>query len=560
VIRDEREGGGPVPDQRLDEALAETVLAVAGGLDLEATLTRIVAGAVTLAGARYGALGVVGADGTLREFVHTGMSPAQVAAIGDLPRGRGLLGMLLVDDPRPLRVAQIDQDDHAAGFPPGHPPMGAFLGVPVPVRDRTFGNLYLTKDVGEPPFTAEDQRVVEVLAAAAGVAVGNARLYETARLRASWLSASSEISTAVLSGEPADRVLELITGKALEVSGADVVMLALPAGDALRYQHVAGVAAEDYRGLLVPADYLAGEVARTGRAVVVEQIDGPAGAAGAAPGSAGASMLMPLNAGGRTTGVLVFGSRRGGRRFSEDELATAQAFADQAALALVMGRASDERQRLAVLEDRDRIARDLHDLVIQRLFATGLSLQALSRRPELPPVVQERLARAVGDLDETIVEVRTTIFALQESRRDQPSGLRGRVLRECASAGESLGFEPTVTFGGAVDSLVADAVADDVLAVIREALSNAARHARASVVQVSVAVDGGDVVVSVSDDGRGMGPTRRRSGLGNLGVRAQRAGGAMAMEPLHPDGTGTRLTWRAPLGAPAARGEVAAPG
>ncbi len=532
--------------EAMTRGLLEAVVSVAKGLDLQSTLHRIVETAVDLVGARYGALGVVGPDRALHEFVHVGMPPEVAAQIGHTPRGRGVLGLLLVDDPLPIRVEDIGTHPASAGFPPGHPPMRSFLGVPIRVRDTVFGNLYLTEKRDGAAFTAEDQDVVEALAAAAGVAVENARLFEAVRLRAMWRRASTEITTAVLSGGSAAALLRLITERALEVSGCDLVLVGLPEGDGLRYVEVAGAAAEGLRGMRVPQGYLAAEVARSGRSVVVEQLDEghpllPAFRAGTA-----ATMMMPLNVEGRTLGVLVFGNQQGGRRFSEDELATAQAFADQAALALVLGDAQREKERLALLEDRDRIARDLHDLVIQRLFATGMSLQAVSRRPDLSAALRERISRAVDELDETIVEVRQSIFALQESGREVPSGLRGRVLRESASAVALLGFEPAVTFAGAVDSVVPEAVGEQLLAALREALSNVGRHAAASWAQVTVAVDGADVVLTVRDNGRGLGRSKRRSGLANLAARAEALGGACSVETVD-DGRGVRLTWRAPV-------------
>jgi len=534
-------------DQAVSRGLVDAMVTVSRGLELEATLRRLVTTALELADARYGALGVVGPDRKLREFVHVGMDPALVERVGQLPRGLGVLGLLLVEDPHPIRVDDIAAHPVSYGFPPGHPPMRSFLGVPVRVRGSVFGNLYLTEKNGGASFTEEDQELVEALAAAAGVAIENSRLFEAAQLRASWLRASTEITTAVLRGEPAEVVLELVTRRAQEVSGCDLVLLGLPEGDGLRYAHSAGPGAEGLKGTHVPEGYLVAEVARTGRSIVVEQLDERTASLPAFRLQTAATMVMPLNVGKRTLGVLLFGNRVGGRRFSEDELATAQAFADQAALALVLADAQHEKQRLAVLEDRDRIARDLHDLVIQRLFATGMSLQAVVRHPDLDAAVSERMARAVDDLDETIVEVRQSIFALQESDRGESSSLRARVLAECSAAVAVLGFDPRVQFSGPVDSMVPAAVADQLLAALREALSNVGRHAGARWVQVLVVIDGPDVVLTVTDDGRGMGEVTRRSGLANVTARAKQLGGSCDVEPLRDDGRGTRLTWRAPL-------------
>ncbi len=534
------------PRHGVDKGLVDALVTISAGLDLEAALRRIVRTAADVVGARYAALGVLGTGLTLREFVHVGLDEDAVQRIGHLPHGKGVLGLLLVRDPTAIRVDDIATHPASYGFPAGHPPMRSFLGVPVRVGGEVFGNLYLTEKQDGSSFTEDDQQVVEALAGAAGVAISNARLYEEAELRARWLRASTEITTAVLSGVSAADVLELVTTGAQEVSGSDLVLLGLPLDDGLVYVQAAGEDADALRGHHETGDYLASEVARTGRSIVVEQLDDSVSVHPAFRLSSAAMMLMPLNAEGRTLGVLVFGVRRAGRRFSDDELATAQAFADQAALALVLAEAQDEKERVALLEDRERIARDLHDLVIQRLFALGMNLQAVSRLGGVPDVVQDRLTRAVDELDATIAEVRQTIFALQESGRDEPSGLRGRILRECSKATAGLGFEPLVHFRGALDSVVPDGVGDHLLAAVREALSNVSRHAQARSVRVEISLEGLDVVLTVTDDGRGLGDSSRRSGIANLEARAWDLGGTTEVGP-GPDGRGTRLVWRAPV-------------
>ena len=516
-------------------ALLDAVVAVGSGLELNQTLRRIVQAAVDLVDARFGALGVLGPEGLISDFVVAGMSDDEVQALGSPPQGHGILGLLMVD-PRPLRLDDLMTHPQSFGFPPGHPSMHSFVGVPVRVRGEVFGNLYLTEKSGADRFSEHDEQVLVALAAAAGVAVENARLFSEAEMRAAWMRASAEIVTAVLRGEEPDEVLDLIADRARMVAGVDVATIALPDdGDSMVVEHVAGVGTEDLLGRLQPS------------------VDSP-DLEDSSPyaGRYGPAMHVPLVSGDRTLGTLVLANRLGAPPFRPEERILAENFAGQAALALVLADAQREQERLAVLEDRDRIARDLHDLVIQRLFATGMMLQGATRAATEPDVV-ERIERSVHELDATIVEVRSTIFALQESR-GVPTGLRGRVLREMSAAAHTLGFEPTVRFDGPIDSVVPDDAAEHVVAAVREALSNVARHAFATVVRASLSVDDNDVVLIVTDNGVGLADGgRRRSGLANLAQRAERLGGSCVTEPATPAGTGTRLVWRAPVrGGPGA--------
>jgi signal transduction histidine kinase len=258
-------------------------------------------------------------------------------------------------------------------------------------------------------------------------------------------------------------------------------------------------------------------------------------------------MVVQMVTGAETLGMLLVATRPEGREFGPDDRAMAQAFADQAALALTLAEAQREHERLAILEDRDRIGRDLHDLVIQRLFATGMMLEGARRLVDQPNVAG-RLDRAVSELDATILEVRSTIFALHESGAEEPTGLRGRLLREVGAAAHTLGFEPTCRFDGLVDSVVPESTGEQVIAALREALSNVSRHAKASWARVSVSVDDRDVVLIVTDDGVGLAnASQRRSGLANLERRAEDLGGSFRLEPVGDDGTGTRLVWRVPV-------------
>jgi signal transduction histidine kinase len=365
--------------------LLQAVLSIGSGLDLNVVLQRIVAAAVELVDARYGALGVLDEQRTrLSDFLTVGLDDDQRARIGHLPEGHGILGLLIVD-PQPIRLPDLREHPDSYGFPEHHPPMRSFLGVPIRVRGEVFGNLYLTDKTSAEVFTDVDEELVVALAAAAGVAIENARLH-----------------------------------------------------------------------------------ARVGE--------------------------------------------------------------------------------MAMLEDRERIAQDLHDTVIQRLFATGLLLQGASRLAERAEL-RERIDQAVDDLDLTVKHIRTAIFGLEHTRA-RGEGVRRRVLALTAEAAGSLGFEPRVLFDGPVDAAVRDEQATDVLATIREALANVAKHAGARHVDVEV-VSGADLTVRVVDDGRGVEASaspdaNHGHGLVNLRRRADKWGGRCTLEP-GPSG-GSVLTWQVPLG------------
>ena len=369
--------------------LLKAVLAIGSALDLEAMLHRIVESAVGLVGARYGALGVLDEDRIrLAEFVTVGVSDRTHRAIGHLPDGHGILG-LLIADPRPLRLPDLGAHPDSYGFPPHHPPMRSFLGVPIKIRDEVFGNLYLTDKVDADEFSALDEELVVGLASAAAVAIDNARLHAKV-------------------------------------------------------------------------------------------------------------------------------------------------------------------QSLALVHDRERIARDLHDTVIQRLFAAGLSLQGTLRLVgDDDAEVAERIERAVDDLDLTIKHIRSAIFGLSTSARGE-DGVGERMMSLLGEATAVLGFEPQMFFDGPVDTAVPDVIAADLLATLREALTNVARHAGATRVDVSLAV-GDEVVLSVADDGVGPPSTgaSRGKGLGNMASRARRHGGTLELCAAG-DGGGTVVTWRVPTQTPLA--------
>lgn len=529
------------------QALLQAVMSIGSHLDLAEVLRSIAETAAQLAGAQYSALGVLDVGGDqLSDFITVGIDAAQHEVIGELPHGRGVLG-LLIREPQAIRLPDLSQHPASYGFPPGHPPMRTFLGVPIVVRGQAYGNLYLTEKRGGGEFTEADEQIVLALASAAGLAVQNARLYAEATRRQEWLEAARAITTRLLGGAAVEQVFPDIVAAARRLADADIALLALPLGDGrVRVATVDGTSAEAVQGDILPADSMTAQVMHEGKPVLVADArTDPRVRRGALQEAGfGATIYVPLGTVDVAMGTLVV-AREGQRRaFGDDVLALVESFASQAAIALRLGTAAADREQLAVLGDRDRIARDLHDLVIQRLFATGMALEGALRGME-PPEKAERVRRAVDDLDATIKEIRTTIFALQVPDNETAESLRFSVLAACNAATEALGFEPEVTFKGPVDTMVPVALADQLLPTLREALSNAARHAGASAVTVTVAVDGEELSLAVADDGKGLPPDGRRSGLANMAQRAGDLGGTFAATNA-PAG-GAALLWRVPL-------------
>jgi signal transduction histidine kinase len=536
-------------------ALLEAVVAVGSGLDLESTLGRIVQAAVGLVDATYGALGVIGEDKRLAEFIPVGLSSEEIERIHHGPEGRGLLG-LLIEDPRPVRLADITAHPASSGFPDGHPPMHGFLGVPVRIRDEVFGNLYLTGKRGGGEFTEDDEAVLVALGAAAAVAVENARLYEAARRQQRWIEASAEVTTRLLSGSAPAEVLADVTRQARELSGADLVVLALPAdgdgGRRLTITYADGEGADATRGLVLPVgESLSGRVLATGEQLASTDFAADERASQAARGAMnhiGPAMVFPLGVPGNVRGVLTVGRRHGAAAFPPAEVEVAASFAAQAGVALELAASRAEAERLSLYEDRDRIARDLHDLVIQRLYATGMSLEGtmpMITRPE----VASRITNAVDAMDDTIKDIRATIFALQARDTTSPPDLRGDIVALVEEMTPMLGFAPSLRLGAGLAAPVRPDLADQVLAALREALSNAARHAQASEVDVTADVDpDGILTILIIDDGVGIPAEVKRSGLRNLATRAQDRGGELRLGPADPGAAkpGTRLEWRVP--------------
>jgi signal transduction histidine kinase len=525
--------------------LVDAFLSVSTGLDLDSTLHRIVEAATALVDARYGALGVLREDGDgLAAFIHVGIDDELAARMGSLPEGKGVLGQL-IREPYPLRIRDLGQHPSSVGFPPHHPPMHSFVGVPVLVRGRVFGNLYLTEKAhGE--FTAEDEAVLTALAGAAGIAIDNARLYEEGETRRRWLAAVSDVRAALLDAEPADEAVGLIVERLVALTEADAAWLMRgPDPDDGTFTVVAqsGDGLTDLRGSSWAGEdspVLDGIV--RGNGVVSLDLSslpdiGPSGIAW------GPALGIPMDGTHAAAAVVIVCRRAGAPPFDASIAPLVGAFVDQARVALEAAARQQLARQLDVYEDRDRIARDLHDLVIQRVFAAGLALQSI-----LPRVgdaeARRRVQGVIRQLDDTVRDIRTTIFDLHTAQgAEQDDSLRRRVLDIVTETAGDL-LQPTVRMSGAIDSLVSGELAADVEAVVREGVSNAARHSGGQHVIVTLEV-ADDVCVEVIDDGRGIDEKAARSGLRNLEDRARHHRGVATVAPL-ADG-GTRLRWSAPL-------------
>ncbi|MFD9288178.1 GAF domain-containing protein [Streptomyces sp. NPDC060030] len=536
--------------------LLEATRSVGTGLELHSTLERICETAAELAHARYAAIGVVEAPGEpLCEFVTFGMSEENARAIGRPPDGHtGLLGAL-IQEGASIRSEDLQADPRFAGFPAVHPRMRTFLGVPIRVQGQIVGNLHVAEKQGGDAFGEDELHVLRVLATEAGIAIGHARTYEAARRREQWIEGSVAVTTALLSGGDADEALAVVAEQARRLADAVVGIVLLPAeGGGLEIVAVAGDRPSASLGVIIPPQSPLVAALLRGEEVFLDDSATDPRLVTRLADQFGPHMLLPLRSGGRVLGALSIPRVRGGRPFTRAERTLATHFAAQAALALKLAEAQRDRERLAVYEDRDRIARDLHDLVIQRLFATGIMLEGAQRRSPVP-TVQAGIGRAVDELDVTIQEIRTAIFALQQEPAEAPSGLRTRVLREINMAAVPLGFMPAHRFLGPVDSLVGELAGKNLIAALREALSNTFRHARASRVEVTVDAtavlpDGRDAVrLTVADDGVGIPDGGRRSGLRNLARRAESLGGASWFGPGagQGSGSGTTVTWEVPL-------------
>ncbi len=550
-----RRSGGEHDSRSPIRDLLDAVSTTVDEADLAVVLRQIVSAGCALVGAGRGALAVEGPDGRTARFVTVGLDPEAAAALGPRVTDPGLHRM---EQPAPgCPTPGRPGSGRAAGrpvtgrpLPPGHPPVTTFLLAPVTAHGRPSGSLYLGDKRAGGPFTADDEATARALAAIAAFAIDNVARYEETRRRQAWLAAGAEITTALLSVDSPGDALALVARRARQVVGADLaaIVVPLPADPGTLVISVAdGTSADALRGLRIPAvGSRYAQILDTGRAAFIPAADGPdAPLFGGATGAVriGPAMVLPLVAAGRCGGALVVGSHRGRPPFASLDLEMAGAFAGHAALALHLSRAQRERERLAVFEDRDRIARDLHDVVIQRVFATGLQLSAVVR--SVDGEAAGRISSAIAELDRTMDDVRRAIFSLKTQTGDGP-GLSEQIVDIAARTTDWLGVAPDVRLEGPVDLGVPESVRAHLIAALRETLSNIARHARATRIGVLVRVTHDRVLIEVRDNGCGPGGGSRTSGLANLRRRAADLRGQMEYGP-GLDGTGTTVTWWVPI-------------
>jgi len=529
-------------------ALLRAIETVTGDLALEVVLRNVVESACQLSHAQYGAVGVIGPEGGLEQFIHVGIDDETAHLIGHLPEGKGLLGALITD-PQPIRLRHMTDDARSAGFPPHHPPMDSFLGVPIHVRGEVFGNLYLSNsDSGE--FGAEDEALVVALAQAAGTAISNARLFRESEMQQRWLEASLEIGNQLLASTGEDP-LRLVARRILDMADADLVSVGLTAADGEGFvvEEAFGVGAEDLVGRRFPlADSLTKVVLDQGLPHRTPNASDPS-----QPPSylssvldAGPLMVLPFSGGADKSGVLSIARVQGRRAFTTKELTMAAGFATHASVALELADSRASEQKLMLLEDRDRIAMDLHDHVIQELFAIGLSMEGgIAQLGAAHPVAQ-RMQSRVADLDRTIRRIRTSIFELRGTLATPTDGLRQRILEVVSDVTPALGFAPHIAFAGLLDLPLPEGLHEDVLACVRESLTNVAKHAQARSAMVDVVLVADKLTVTVTDDGVGVGETTRRSGTANLQARAEKWSGTYDMA-AGSAGRGTTVTWTASI-------------
>lgn len=511
-------------DSRL-RALVEENRSILESLDTEVVLRRTIHAAVTFFDTRDGAVALFDESGRTERLLSW-----------DDPSGASVLSSLNGADLTPL--TRVEKDPRRAGV--SIDGLDDFLSVPLRSHGETYGALYLVGRAGR-PFTSEDEDLLMALAGTAGVALENARLHEELRRRLVWSSALTQVSSALLSEDVTD-VVGVVVARVATVVATDTIGVVIPDPDSdqLLIHTARGTDAERFEGRRYERPgSLVDRALRSGQVVLA-----PAGdAAKSLEAEMGPNMVLPVVVAGEAICALTFTRSRGGDAFTAADVDMAAEFATHTGVAIELTRARVDRQRLELADERARIARDLHDHVIQRLFAAGLSLQAIAARF---PAAESALSDQVDAIDSAIGEIRTAVFALTSRTAATTGTIRHRVLDIVSEMSESLRLSPQLTFRGPVDLMLTGDLADDVLAVVRECLANAARHAAADEVAVSITIDSGCVEVAVTDDGLGIAPdSLRRSGTDNLARRARHRGGEFVLSAQ--EGGGTRALWRALL-------------
>jgi signal transduction histidine kinase len=531
------------------ERLLRTIVDIGSELDLGATLQRIVNAGKYLTNAPFGALGIRGADGTIVSFLHDGIEVETQHLIGHFPAGKGLLGLSL-NEAQTLRLEDVTTHPAAVGFPEHHPRMRAFLGVPIKINGAVFASLYLADDDASRAFTEIDEMMARGLAAAAATAIVNAQLFERVTATAEWTKASREITTALLAGvHRAEAPLELIADRARELTSAEQAIVLLPPDpdlpadevDMLVVSAASGRNSARVIGQEVPiGSSTTGAVFRTAAPVITDSFRYPIPAftdVGERP-----AVVVPLQASDRVVGVIAVARAVYQSPFDDSHLELIGDFAAHAAMALALASARDQARELMIVADRERIAHDLHDHVIQRLFSVGMDLQGTLARARSPEIAK-RLNHTIDVMQDTINEIRTAIFKLSHSDVNRV-GLRQRIQDAIADLTETRDMATELSISGPT-GVVGDWLADQAEAVVNEAVSNAVRHSGATTLKVSLEV-ADNLVLDIIDNGHGIDPSvTRRSGLANMRRRAEQAGGTCEMTT--PPAGGTHVHWVAPL-------------
>jgi len=532
--------------------LIEAGIAVSSELNLDTVLQRIVEAAAEITGARYAALGVIDQTGRqLERFVTTGITAEQRAEIGEVPRGRGVLGALM-NDARSLRLTDLAQDPRSVGFPPGHPHMHTFLGVPILLRGIAYGNLYLTEKEGG--FTEEDEDLVTLLAAQAAVAVENARLYESATRWSRQLESLNEIGFALIGELELERLLTLVATSLRDLIGARIVLIALPADDRLRIEAAVGEGADDLRGWSFPRDgSKAGRVLDRGRSERVDDVldDPEVNHESARRFGARTGLYVPLIVRDRAIGVIAaHDKQRADGRFGDDDLRLAEQFAARAAVAVDLSErvARDALRRVVGGQEleRRRLARELHDETGQALTSILLGLKAVEEAPD-----DETLAAAARHLRELVVatlqDVRRLAVELRPKALDD-FGLVPALERLASTFQEHTGIE--VHFEERLGAQRLPEETETALyRIVQEALTNTVKHAHARTVSILLVRRASRVTAVIEDDGRGFDLAHaREDGLGLVGMRERvgLVGGRLTIESS--EGTGTTLVVEVPAG------------
>ena len=528
------------------DMLLEAGLTLASELSLPIVLQRIVDVAAQVTDARYGALGVIGDNGTLIEFVTTGVSAKERRAIGALPTGRGVLG-LLIHDPKPVRLSNIAEHPVSVGFPARHPPMHSFLGAPVQAMGRVFGNIYLAEKRNANEFSKDDEESLIVLATQAGVAIANASLYEEVRSREQWLNALRDITSRVLGGEEEVPLLESIAEHARQVAGADAATI-VSVSDApgeLVVAAAVGARASEMRGQTLPAEgSISGAVMQKGQPLSIDDVsaDQRAFQPIVRLGRHGPAVFVPLRVPGGAAGTLMVTKLRGSPRFDDRSVQLVETLADQASVAIEYGRAQTELQRLGLMEERERIAKELHDGIIQSLFAVGMGLQGTALMARSPDVTG-RIETAVDELDKVIRDLRNYIFGLR------PGILADRQLDQALRVlAEEMQARSSATVEVDIDAALAASLSgrsSEIIQLTREALSNVARHSQATRASLRLARRGSEALLVLEDNGVGFDTSSDSNGFGmsNMRARAEHLGGTLDVESESGKGTTLRITF-----------------